>query len=64
MKDTDQGEQAPGRIDVDLGLAPERIEDLKTIVAEAVINAMQHGRFNFLHNHSLLEHETLSIIKS
>ena len=26
-----------------LGLAPERIEDLKTIVAEASINAMQHG---------------------
>lgn len=26
-----------------LGLAPERIEDLKTIVAEAAINAMQHG---------------------
>ena len=26
-----------------LGLAPERIEDLKTIVAEACINAMQHG---------------------
>ncbi len=25
------------------GLAPERIEDLKTIVAEAAINAMQHG---------------------
>ena len=26
-----------------LGLAPERIDDLKTIVAEAAINAMQHG---------------------
>ena len=26
-----------------VGLAPERIEDLKTIVAEATINAMQHG---------------------
>jgi serine/threonine-protein kinase RsbW len=26
-----------------LGLAAERIEDLKTIVAEAAINAMQHG---------------------
>ena len=26
-----------------LGLCPERIEDLKTIVAEAAINAMQHG---------------------
>jgi anti-sigma regulatory factor (Ser/Thr protein kinase) len=26
-----------------LGLTPERIEDLKTIVAEAAINAMQHG---------------------
>ena len=26
-----------------LGMAPERIEDLKTIVAEAAINAMQHG---------------------
>jgi len=26
-----------------LGLVPERIEDLKTIVAEAAINAMQHG---------------------
>jgi serine/threonine-protein kinase RsbW len=26
-----------------VGLAPERIEDLKTIVAEAAINAMQHG---------------------
>jgi serine/threonine-protein kinase RsbW len=26
-----------------IGLAPERIEDLKTIVAEAAINAMQHG---------------------
>ena len=25
------------------GLAPERIEDLKTIVGEAAINAMQHG---------------------
>ena len=25
------------------GLAPERIEDLKSIVAEAAINAMQHG---------------------
>lgn len=25
------------------GLAPERIEDLKTIVAEAATNAMQHG---------------------
>ena len=25
------------------GLAPERIEDLKTIGAEAAINAMQHG---------------------
>ncbi len=25
------------------GLAPERIEDLKTIVSEAAINAMQHG---------------------
>jgi serine/threonine-protein kinase RsbW len=26
-----------------LGFSPERIEDLKTIVAEAAINAMQHG---------------------
>ena len=26
-----------------VGLSPERIEDLKTIVAEASINAMQHG---------------------
>jgi serine/threonine-protein kinase RsbW len=26
-----------------MGLAPERIEDLKTMVAEAAINAMQHG---------------------
>jgi anti-sigma regulatory factor (Ser/Thr protein kinase) len=26
-----------------LGLSPERIEDLKTIVAEAAINAVQHG---------------------
>ena len=26
-----------------MGLAPERIEDLKTIVSEAAINAMQHG---------------------
>ena len=26
-----------------IGLSPERIEDLKTIVAEAAINAMQHG---------------------
>ena len=26
-----------------LGLSAERIEDLKTIVAEAAINAMQHG---------------------
>jgi serine/threonine-protein kinase RsbW len=26
-----------------LGMKPERIEDLKTIVAEAAINAMQHG---------------------
>ncbi len=26
-----------------LGLSPERIEDLKTVVAEAAINAMQHG---------------------
>lgn len=26
-----------------LGLAPERIEDLKTIVSEAAINAIQHG---------------------
>jgi serine/threonine-protein kinase RsbW len=26
-----------------VGLAPERIEDLKTVVAEAAINAMQHG---------------------
>ena len=26
-----------------LGLAPERIEDLKTMVAEAAINAIQHG---------------------
>ena len=26
-----------------LGLPPERIEDLKTMVAEAAINAMQHG---------------------
>lgn len=25
------------------GLAPDRIEDLKTIVAEAATNAMQHG---------------------
>ena len=25
------------------GLAPERIEDLKTIVSEAAMNAMQHG---------------------
>ena len=25
------------------GLSPERIEDLKTIVAEAAINAIQHG---------------------
>ncbi|UCH23473.1 MAG: ATP-binding protein [Deltaproteobacteria bacterium] len=25
------------------GLAPKRIEDLKTVVAEAAINAMQHG---------------------
>ena len=25
------------------GFSPERIEDLKTIVAEAAINAMQHG---------------------
>ena len=26
-----------------MGLSPERIEDLKTMVAEAAINAMQHG---------------------
>ena len=26
-----------------LGFSPERIEDLKTVVAEATINAMQHG---------------------
>ena len=26
-----------------VGLSPDRIEDLKTIVAEAAINAMQHG---------------------
>lgn len=26
-----------------LGLSPERIEDLKTMVSEAAINAMQHG---------------------
>ncbi len=26
-----------------MGLSPERIEDLKTVVAEAAINAMQHG---------------------
>jgi serine/threonine-protein kinase RsbW len=26
-----------------MGLPPERIEDLKTMVAEAAINAMQHG---------------------
>ena len=26
-----------------MGLPPERIEDLKTIVSEAAINAMQHG---------------------
>jgi serine/threonine-protein kinase RsbW len=26
-----------------MGLAPDRIEDLKTMVAEAAINAMQHG---------------------
>jgi serine/threonine-protein kinase RsbW len=26
-----------------LGFSPERIEDLKTIVSEAAINAMQHG---------------------
>jgi serine/threonine-protein kinase RsbW len=26
-----------------VGLSPERIEDLKTVVAEAAINAMQHG---------------------
>jgi serine/threonine-protein kinase RsbW len=26
-----------------VGLSPERVEDLKTIVAEAAINAMQHG---------------------
>jgi serine/threonine-protein kinase RsbW len=26
-----------------MGLAPERIEDLKTIVSEAAINAMEHG---------------------
>ena len=25
------------------GLAPERIEDLKTVVGEAALNAMQHG---------------------
>jgi serine/threonine-protein kinase RsbW len=25
------------------GFSPERVEDLKTIVAEAAINAMQHG---------------------
>ena len=25
------------------GFSPERIEDLKTVVAEAAINAMQHG---------------------
>lgn len=30
-----------------VGLAPERIEDLKTAVAEACINAIEHGnRFN------------------
>jgi anti-sigma regulatory factor (Ser/Thr protein kinase) len=29
-----------------LGLSPERIEDLKTIVSEAAINAMQHGNKN------------------
>lgn len=28
------------------GLAPERIEDLKTIVAEAATNAIQHGNGN------------------
>ena len=26
-----------------MGLSPERIEDLKTMVSEAAINAMQHG---------------------
>jgi anti-sigma regulatory factor (Ser/Thr protein kinase) len=26
-----------------MGLSPERIEDLKTVVAEAAINAIQHG---------------------
>lgn len=26
-----------------MGLAPERIEDLKTMVSEAAINAMEHG---------------------
>jgi serine/threonine-protein kinase RsbW len=26
-----------------MGMAPDRIEDLKTVVAEAAINAMEHG---------------------
>jgi anti-sigma regulatory factor (Ser/Thr protein kinase) len=30
-----------------IGFSADRIEDVKTVVAEAVINAMQHGYYGF-----------------
>lgn len=41
------------------GLAPDRIEDLKTIVAEAATNAMQHGNGGRAEAHVTIRFEML-----
>lgn len=41
------------------GLAPDRIEDLKTIVAEAATNAMQHGNGGRTEAHVSIRFEML-----
>jgi len=41
------------------GLAPDRIEDLKTVVAEATTNAMQHGNGGRAEAHVTIRFEML-----
>ena len=41
------------------GLAPDRIEDLKTVVAEATTNAMQHGNRGRTEAHVTIRFEML-----
>ncbi|MBL0712786.1 MAG: ATP-binding protein, partial [Desulfosarcina sp.] len=41
------------------GLAPDRIEDLKTIVAEAATNAVQHGNGGLAEAHVVVRFEVI-----